>query len=625
LNRPSAIEIFLTSGRTFFIDFPQQNSFDILRRLQKLLPESVMVQITPFSTFFATTTFTQDWLKSRISNFTYLCLLNLFSGRSFHDVSQYPLFPWILADYSSEKLNVRDRTSYRDLEKWITTLNEAHSEHDRGESLLDHYVMNSNVVRRYLRPFHQFPTLPPDIPASIEEAFRSATESPSDYSELIPEFFFMPEIFDNAVALPPWANGSPLAFVYFHRKALESSCVTEALHHWIDLIWGCKQRDAEAAFPANLYETHTCESDEASCASGYVPHQLFTSPHPHRVSHSWKRAPLDHTIVCQLPALSILFGSIRSDELFLYEVQYVESGGDIVRMDVNMMNVENPRTLAPRRASVDVVDDGILFRWRVAIPQFSDFARPFHASFFTAFGSTIAIIDGRRSSVALVDTGTGVRSDLLFHNSSVICVSEQNGWLVTAGRDAVVNVFAIENVKEPLFSIPLYGDEITCCTVSAGFGLIASGTRDGFLVLSSLERGSNVHVVDLGGCRPYAVTITEAWGFVVVCATRLEDGNLEHSMSVYSTNGAFIRKEVMQDAMVAWTSWSSATGFDYVMVASEQGRLFYCEAFFLDFTYLKGAKLSSQVVGLRYHPKELGLLVICANAELHLVPLVTDS
>ena len=37
----------------------------------------------------------------KISNYEYIHLLNQLSGRSYLDLSQYPVFPWIFVDYQS--------------------------------------------------------------------------------------------------------------------------------------------------------------------------------------------------------------------------------------------------------------------------------------------------------------------------------------------------------------------------------------------------------------------------------------------------------------------------------------------------------------------------------------------
>ena len=49
--------------------------------------------------------------------------LNTISGRSYQDLNQYPVFPWILTNYESEKLDINDPTNYRDLSKPIGALN----------------------------------------------------------------------------------------------------------------------------------------------------------------------------------------------------------------------------------------------------------------------------------------------------------------------------------------------------------------------------------------------------------------------------------------------------------------------------------------------------------------------
>lgn len=42
------------------------------------------------------------WQKRDISNFEYLMHLNTLAGRTYNDYMQYPVFPWVLADYTSQ-------------------------------------------------------------------------------------------------------------------------------------------------------------------------------------------------------------------------------------------------------------------------------------------------------------------------------------------------------------------------------------------------------------------------------------------------------------------------------------------------------------------------------------------
>jgi factor associated with neutral sphingomyelinase activation len=49
--------------------------------------------------------------------------LNREAGRSFKDLSQYPVMPWVLADYTSPTLDLADPAVYRDLSRPIGALN----------------------------------------------------------------------------------------------------------------------------------------------------------------------------------------------------------------------------------------------------------------------------------------------------------------------------------------------------------------------------------------------------------------------------------------------------------------------------------------------------------------------
>ena len=60
------------------------------------------------------------------------------------------------------------------------------------------------------------------------------------------------------VILPPWAT-SPDDFIHKNRLALESEHVSMNLHHWIDLIFGYKQKGEEAVQAYNVFHHYSYE------------------------------------------------------------------------------------------------------------------------------------------------------------------------------------------------------------------------------------------------------------------------------------------------------------------------------------------------------------------------------
>ena len=69
-------------------------------------------------------TATAKWLRGEISNFDYLMALNTISGRSFNDLCQYPVMPWIIAQYEKDTIDLHDPATFRDLSKPVGALNE---------------------------------------------------------------------------------------------------------------------------------------------------------------------------------------------------------------------------------------------------------------------------------------------------------------------------------------------------------------------------------------------------------------------------------------------------------------------------------------------------------------------
>ena len=55
-----------------------------------------------------------------MTNFFYLMELNKAAGRTFNDLMQYPVFPFILANYQTSKLNLKNDDNFRNLSRPIS-------------------------------------------------------------------------------------------------------------------------------------------------------------------------------------------------------------------------------------------------------------------------------------------------------------------------------------------------------------------------------------------------------------------------------------------------------------------------------------------------------------------------
>ena len=57
------------------------------------------------------------WSSGIMSNLDYLLELNSLAGRTVNDLTQYPVMPWVIADYESEVIDLSDPATFRDLSK----------------------------------------------------------------------------------------------------------------------------------------------------------------------------------------------------------------------------------------------------------------------------------------------------------------------------------------------------------------------------------------------------------------------------------------------------------------------------------------------------------------------------
>ncbi|CAI8602917.1 unnamed protein product [Vicia faba] len=368
--RPVAVEIFSMDGCNDLLVFHKKEREEVFKNLVAMnLPRNSMLDTTisgsskqesnEGSRLFKVMakSFSKRWQSGEISNFQYLMHLNTLAGRGYSDLTQYPVFPWVLADYESENLDLSDPKTFRRLNKPMgcqtpegeEEFKKRYDSWDDPEVPKFHYgshYSSAGIVLFYLLRLPPFSSENQKLQGgqfdhadrlfnSVRDTWLSAAGkgNTSDVKELIPEFFYMPEFLENQfnldlgekqsgekvgdVFLPPWAKGSSREFINKHREALESDFVSENLHHWIDLIFGYKQRGKAAEESVNVFYHYTYEgsvdidsvTDPAMKASilaqinhfGQTPKQLFLKAHvkrrtdrklpPHPLKHSSHLVP----------------------------------------------------------------------------------------------------------------------------------------------------------------------------------------------------------------------------------------------------------------------------------------------------------------------------------------------
>jgi hypothetical protein len=155
--------------------------------------------------------------------------------------------------------------------------------------------------------------------------------------------------------------------------------------------------------------------------------------------------------------------------------------------------------------------------------------------------------------------------------------------------------------------------------VNHHFFVALIGTRDGALILNSLNKGGTVKVIDLEGASPRLVTVTNGWGFIVVYAKDLDSGDDEDFLYVFSVNGELLRKKEIDFEIKAWTTWTSLDGFDFMAVVDENGKLFAFEVFYCEFGEML-FRFKSPVVGLSYARDLSSIVSVTGDGKIFFVP-----
>ena len=125
----SGIEIYTESNKSYFLNF--KNNKDLSQFIYDILHHSFFreiktedykgkkllgyesIPLTNKKKSFYIIHKMEEWQNYGISTLEYLMWLNIYAGRSFNDLTQYPVFPWIITNYKTESLIPKN--DYRNL------------------------------------------------------------------------------------------------------------------------------------------------------------------------------------------------------------------------------------------------------------------------------------------------------------------------------------------------------------------------------------------------------------------------------------------------------------------------------------------------------------------------------
>uniref|UniRef100_A0A8C9ZYC1 Neurobeachin n=1 Tax=Sander lucioperca TaxID=283035 RepID=A0A8C9ZYC1_SANLU len=572
LLQNTGLEVFMANRTSVMFNFPDQATVKrVVYSLPRVgvgtsygLPQARRISLATPRQLFKSSNMTQRWQRREISNFEYLMFLNTIAGRTYNDLNQYPIFPWVLTNYDSEELDLTLPGNFRDLSKPIGALNpkraafyaERYETWDDDSTPPHHYTTlysTAHSTLMWMLRIEPFTTFflnandnkfdhPERAFSGIGCSWRNCQRDTADVKELIPEFYYLPEMFVNSneyelgvrddgvsvcdVELPAWAK-KPEDFVRINRMALESEFVSCQLHQWIDLIFGYKQRGPEAVRALNVFNFLSYEGainlDNADAvqreviesqiqACGQIPSQLLIEPHPPRSSAMHlsplmfkdqmqqdvimvlkfpSNSPVTHVAANTLPHLSIPAAvTVTCSRLFAVNRWHNTVAPGYSLEQAHHLPIEMDPLIANnsgvnKRQITDLVDQSIQINT--------------HCFVVTADNRYILVCGFWDKSFRVYSTETGKLTQIVFgHWDVVTCLARSESYIggdcyiVSGSRDATLLLWYWSGRHHIIGDNPNNSDypapravltghdhEVVCVSVCAELGLVISGAKEG--------------------------------------------------------------------------------------------------------------------------------------------------
>ena len=354
-----ACEIFTIDNKSYYINFFERKVLieGFYNEVKDKYPNIQNKIIENVRDVFDFKHFIEDWNNNKIDTFYFLNMLNKYSSRSYNDLQQYPVFPWLFHLYNSEllennkfnllsslqnnpKLNILKKLLYESFLRQFQYPISAQTEEKRKEIILryeksffkfkchynSHYSTNAIIFYFLVRisPItEEHVKFQGDQFDKIErmffglDSFLKVIDFLKDSRELIPDLFYLYEMYFNMnynffgyshnkkmilnnIVIPS-ENMTPIEFVYFNRAQLNSNLISENINSWINNVFGVNQlqnSDSDKMkYSCNIYPWQCYEKMFRKNYDLYKKNKDISNKRRQSVHTSSKKISLDPSLI----------------------------------------------------------------------------------------------------------------------------------------------------------------------------------------------------------------------------------------------------------------------------------------------------------------------------------------
>lgn len=500
------IEIYFAST-SVLLSFPSPGSLqDFADSLRKAV-EGVKVEwVQNSEDYFTERQFSSLWASGALTNFEYLMLLNKYSGKSFNDLEQYPVFPKIIQDFETKHRLLNVDIMSLNLEGMSKNIDAESSKEAIGKaadlasgavlghlaliepysSLLDKYgwkiCKNERLLQSFARSWG-------DCAISLDEGER-----------LLPEFFYLPEAFSSRnlrlLGVPAEENFSPLSplaaavsigtkdhhkFIRRNARCLESKKVSFELNKWIDATFGERQEDNK--------EWHKVEINSF---------RLFSAKHPSKDPKKFREK-----------TQCAVFSTCRKSQdiqvaYTLQNVKSIDTSQAVVFLASSERKIitvlSNQRLYQTKETYANSFNDKVqqFEKKEIGLFPFEPISSTLHDTqrHFALHPSTGSIITCRHydCTFKFTDHSTGlIKNSIKFHTSPVTCVLTTESAIFTTSNDGVVAKWSV-GFAHPVWSALSHESAVASVDACEQLNLVATAAAEE-VVLRESAGGKLVRVV----------------------------------------------------------------------------------------------------------------------------------